>query len=155
MFVSWKKLCKIAQEEAEAWRKIATDKEKHIEELLEQIKDLYNKRADMYNYCCELKRDKDELLVRVEGLETELQGTREDNQRWAKEFEELDIAYGQLDVECDRLREERDHYEDRCLYLEGEMEDKEELEAKLRFVIRQRDYYYNLLENTSEVEEEK
>ena len=29
----------------------------------------------------------------------------------------------------------------------------EELEAKLRFVIQQRDYYYDLLESTSEVEE--
>lgn len=28
-----------------------------------------------------------------------------------------------------------------------------ELEAKLNFVIKQRDYYYDLLENTSEVEE--
>ena len=87
MFVSWRKLCKTAQEEAEAWRKIAAGKTEQVERLLEQIKDLYNKRADMYNYCCELKRD------------------------------------------------------------------KEELEAKLDFVIKQRDYYYDLLENTSEVEE--
>jgi hypothetical protein len=29
----------------------------------------------------------------------------------------------------------------------------EELEAKLAFVIRERDYYYDLLEDTSEVEE--
>lgn len=55
MFVSWKKLCKIAQEEAEMWRKIAEDKTERVEELLEQIKDLYNKRADMYDYCCEIK----------------------------------------------------------------------------------------------------
>ena len=96
MFVSWKKRCKTAQEEAEAWQKIAAGKEERIEELLEQIKDLYNKRSDMYNYCCELKRDKDELLVRVE-----------------------------------------------------------ELEAKLHFVIRQRDYYYDLLENNSEFVEGK
>ena len=88
MFVSWKKLCKIAQEEAEAWRKIATGKEEHIEELLGQIKDLYDKRADMYDYCCELKRE------------------------------------------------------------------KEELEAKLSFVIKQRDYYYDLLESTSDAYEE-
>ena len=66
MFVSWKKLCNIAQEEAEAWRKIAAGKEERIEELLEQIKDLYNKRADMYNYCCELKRDKEELEAKLD-----------------------------------------------------------------------------------------
>lgn len=96
MFVSWRKLCKTAQEEAEAWRKIAADKTERVEELLEQIKDLDNKRADMYNYCCELKRDKDELLAHVE-----------------------------------------------------------ELKAKLSLAIKQRDYYYDLLENTSEVEEKE
>ena len=152
MFVSWKKLCKIAQEEAEAWRKIAIDRSERIEELLEQIKDLYNKRADMYNYCCELKHDKNELLIRCQELEAELQRARQSNQQWTKDFEELDIAYGRLEIERDTLREERDHYEERCLYLEGEMEDKDELEAKLDFAIKQRDYYYDLLENTSEVE---
>lgn len=96
MFVSWRKLCKTAQEEAEAWRKIAAGKEEYIEELLEQIKDLYNKLDVMYNYGLELKRDKDELLARVK-----------------------------------------------------------ELEAKLDLAVKQCDYYYNLLENTSEVEEEK
>lgn len=89
MFVSWRKLCKTAQEEAEAWRKIAADKTEQVERLLEQIKDLYNKRADMYNYCCELKRD------------------------------------------------------------------KEELEAKLVLTRKQRDYYYDLLENNSEFMEGK
>ena len=65
MFVSWRKLCKIAQEEAEAWRKIAASKTEQVERLLEQIKDLYNKRADIYNYCCELKRDKEELEAKL------------------------------------------------------------------------------------------
>ena len=95
----------------------------------------------------------EEMLAKMKELETELQGVRRDNQRWAEEFEELDLAYGRLDTDYDKLREERDHYEERCRYLEGEMEDKEELEAKLDFVIKQRDYYYDLLESTSEVEE--
>ena len=85
MFFSWKKKCKVAQEQAEVWRKIAASRDERIEELLGQIKDLYDKRADMYNLCCELKRD------------------------------------------------------------------KEELEAKLDFVIKQRDYYYSLLKGTEGV----
>lgn len=95
MFFSWKKKYKVAQEQAEVWRKIAAGRDERIEELLRQIKDLYNKRADMYNYCYELKRDKDELLARVK-----------------------------------------------------------ELEAKLDFAIKQRDYYYDLLENASDAYEE-
>lgn len=154
MFVSWKKLCKIAQEEAEAWREIAAGKNERIEELLEQIKDLYEKRADMYNFCCELKRDKDELLTRVEELETELQGARRGIQEWTEEFDELDNAYGRLETDYDRLHEERAFYEERCRYLEGEIEDKEELKAKLDLAIKQRDYYYDLLESTSDAYEE-
>ena len=93
----------------------------------------------------------EEMLNKMKELEAELQGARQTIQQWAEDFEELDLAYGRLDTDYDKLREERDHYEERCRYLEGEIEDKEELEAKLAFVIQQRDYYYDLLESTSEV----
>ena len=99
-----------------------------------------------------LQRRNEELLTCIKELEAELQEVRQYNQQWADDFEELDIAYGHLEIERDTLREERDHYEERCRYLEGEVEDKEELEAKLDFTIKQRDYYYDLLESTSEVE---
>ena len=98
-----------------------------------------------------LVRRNDELLARVKELEAELQGARQYGQQWAEDFEELDIAYGHLEIERDTLREERDHYEERCRYLEGEIADKEELEAKLNFAIQQRDYYYDLLENVEGV----
>ena len=93
----------------------------------------------------------EELLARVEQLETELLGARQTIQQWTNDFEDLDLAYGRLETDYDKLHEERDHYEERCRYLEGEVEDKEELEAKLAFAIQQRDYYYDLLEDTSEV----
>lgn len=96
----------------------------------------------------------EEMLTKMKELETELQGVRRDNQRWTEDFEELDLAYGRLDTDYNKLREERDHYEERCRYLEGEVEDKEELEAKLDFAIKQRDYYYDLLESTSDAYEE-
>lgn len=99
MFVSWKKLCKIAQEEAEAWRKIAAGKTEQVENLLEQIKDLYNKRADMYNYCLELKHDKDELLTRVKELEAEKEG--------------LELRIDILNTDYNALCEERDRYKER------------------------------------------
>jgi uncharacterized coiled-coil DUF342 family protein len=112
MFVSWKKLCKIAQEEAEAWRKIATGKAERIEELLEQIKDLYDRQADMYNHCRELKHDRDEWFAHCQELEAELERARQDNQRWADDFEELDIAYGELEIERDRYKERVEAFEE-------------------------------------------
>ena len=125
----WKTSAEGADKRAEAWERVAISCQKD------------NKR---------LVAHEEEMLAKMKELETELQGTRRDNQQWAKDFKELDSAYGQLEIDCDRLREERDHYEERCRYLEGEIEDKEELEAKLAFVTRQRDYYYDLLETTSE-----
>ena len=126
----WKTSAEGADKRAEAWERVAISCQKD------------NKR---------LVAHEEEMLAKMKELETELQGTRRDNQQWAKDFKELDNAYGRLETDYDRLREERDHYEERCRYLEGEIEDKEELEAKLAFVARQRDYYYDLLETTSEV----
>ena len=120
--------------------------------LLDQWKETLAEMKDIQAFNHSLIDRNEELLARVKELEAELQGARQYNQQWADDFEELDIAYGHLEIERDTLREERDHYEERCRYLEGEVEDKEELEAKLDFTIKQRDYYYDLLESTSEVE---
>lgn len=54
----------------------------------------------------------DELLARVKELEDELERARQDNQRWADEFEELDIAYGKLEIERDRYKERVDAFEE-------------------------------------------
>lgn len=35
--------------------------------------------------------------------------------------EEKDLAYSQLEINYEKLREERDHYEERCRYLEDEL----------------------------------
>ena len=71
----------------------------------------------------------EEMLAKITELETRLEWARRQEQQWAKEFEELDIAYGQLEADYDKLRKELD------------------------LVIKQRDYYYDLLDSTSEVEE--
>ena len=119
-----------------------------------------------------------EMLTKMKELETELQGARQTIQQWADDFEELDIAYGELEIQKDRFAEERDFYADRATYLEGEVEDLEArivdkdaqnaelagmvrslekkrdcLKVELSTAISQRDYYYDLLESTSEVEE--
>ena len=73
----------------------------------------------------------DGLLTRIKELEAELEGARQTIQQWADDFEELDLAYGRLETDYDRLREELDHYEERCRYLEDELlHYQEEEEAK-------------------------
>ena len=61
------------------------------------------------------------LLARVKELEDELERARQDNQRWADEFEELDIAYGELEIERDRYKERVDAFEE-CKYIVREAE---------------------------------
>ena len=153
MFFVSKKKYNAMVAERETWKEL-TEK---MTAVAENFQRTGSKWQDIAISCQEdnkrLVAHEEEMLTKMKELETELQGARQTIQQWADDFEELDIAYGQLEIERDTLREERDHYEERCRYLEGEMEDKEELEAKLDFVIKQRDYYYDLLESTSEVEE--
>ena len=67
-----------------------------------------------------LVRRNDELLARVQELETELQGARRGNQQWAEDFEELDLAYGRLETDYDKLREELAHCKEwRDVFEEG------------------------------------
>lgn len=141
-------------EQRETWKELA----EKMTAVAESFQRNGSKWQDIAISCQEdnkrLVAHEEEMLAKMRELETELQGVRRDNQRWAEDFEELDLAYGRLDTDYDKLREERDHYEERCRYLEGEIEDKEELEAKLDFAIKQRDYYYDLLESTSDAYEE-
>lgn len=59
----------------------------------------------------QLAKHNDVLLAYTKELETKLQEARRDNQQWAEDFEELDNAYGRLETDYDRLREELAHYE--------------------------------------------
>lgn len=102
MFVSKKKYVH-ALEQWNHWQETA---EKTIERngrLLVELKDMH------------------ELSTRVNDLSTEI---REYNKRLIKELDRVKLKLA-------LVTEERDHYEERCRYLEGEVEDKEELEAKL------------------------
>ena len=100
-----------------------------------------------------LVRRNDELLARVKELEAEKEGLELRVDILNTDYDALDFEHVRICRQMETLREERDHYEERCRYLEGEVEDTEELKAKLDFAIKQRDYYYDLLESTSEVEE--
>jgi hypothetical protein len=77
MFFVSKKKYQEALDREERWKTIVAGKTEQVEKLLEQIKDLYNGRANMYEYCCELKRDKDELFARVKELQARLDAYEE------------------------------------------------------------------------------
>ena len=153
MWISKKKYNELIAD-IETWKEL-TEKMTAVAESFQRNG---SKWQDIATSCQEdnkrLVAHEEEMLAKMKELEAELQGVRQDNQQWADDFEELDLAYGRLETDYDRLHEERDHYEERCRYLEGEMENKEELEAKLAFAIQQRDYYYDLLESTSNAYEE-
>lgn len=112
-------------------------------EVLEEMKDIQrldhiivNRNEELLARCKELEAEKDGLELRIAILNTD--------------YDALDYEHVKVCREAEVCRKERDHYEERCRYLEGEIEDKEELETKLDFAIKQRDYYYDLLENISD-----
>lgn len=75
------------------------------ERILEEMKGVQelNHRLQQHN---------DELLARVKELEADLQGARQTIQQWADDFEELDIAYGELEIERDRYKERVEAFEE-------------------------------------------
>jgi chromosome segregation ATPase len=133
MFVSKKKYNELLEQKKDL-EKIATNAVAQNDRLLEEWNAAIQEKRDLRESNLRLVEYNDKLLAHCKELEAKLQGARQDSQQWAEDFEELDSAYGQLEIGYDRLCEERDHYEERCRYLEGEVEDKEELEAKLALV---------------------
>lgn len=130
MWISKKKYNELVTQK-EDFERIATNAVAQNGRLLDEWHDAMEEMKSIQKLNHDLVDRNEELLGRVKELEAELQGARRDSQQWAEDFEGLDKAYGQLEIDCDKLCEERDHYEERCRYLEGEVEDKEELEAKL------------------------
>lgn len=135
MFVSRKKYEALLEQKKD-FERIAMNAVVQNGRLLDDWGDAIEKMKSIQELNHGLVRDNDELVARIKELEAGLQGARRCSQQWAEDFEELDKAYGQLEIDCDKLREERDHYEERCRYLEGEVEDKEELKGELDFVTR-------------------
>ena len=77
--------------------------------------------------------------------------------KWDGITSEAVALNGRLLVQIDEAIKEMEDIQKLNLRLternEGLLARVKELEAKLDFMIKQRDYYYDLLENTSEVEE--
>lgn len=133
-FVSKKKYDAMVAER-DRWDNIAAESTRLCQKFREQA-------ARWEEVACSCQEDNkrlvalsEEMLSKMKELEAELQRARQDNQQWASDFEELDIAYGWLEVDYDvlrnehaalcrkaeELREERDHYKQYCCHLENEL----------------------------------
>ena len=131
MFVSRKKYEALLEQKKD-FERIAMNAVAQNGRLLEEWNAAIKEMESVHELNKHLVRLNDELLVRVKELEAELQGTGRCSQQWAEDFKELDKAYGQLEIDCDKLREERDHYEERCRYLEDELSHYEEKRLSTR-----------------------
>ena len=72
-----------------------------------------------------------DLVDRNEELAVELVEMQRKYKVLCRDYEVLMSDYEVLDAEYIKMEGELDHYEERCRYLEDEVEDKEEFEAKL------------------------
>lgn len=112
MFFVSKKKYNALLEQKKDFERIAVNAVTQNGRLLEEwdaaIKDM--KSIQELNH--RLVRHNDELLVRCKELEADLQGARQTIQQWADDFEELDIAYGELEIERDRYKERVEAFEE-------------------------------------------
>lgn len=152
MFISKKKYDELIAER-DNFEKIAFDTIQLNGRVIDSNARILEETKEVQELNHSLQKHNEELLARVEELEAEKEGLELRVDILNTDYDALDYEHVRVCRRLDTVCEERDHYEERCRYLEGEMEDKEELEAKLDFAIKQRDYYYDLLESTSEVEE--
>ena len=150
MWISKKKYNELIERRDE-FERIASNAVAQNGRLLDEWHDAIEEMKSIQELNHQLVRHNDELLAHSRGLEAEKEGLELRVDILNTDYDALDFEHVKVCRQAETLREERDHYEERCRYLEGEIEDKEELEAKLCFVIEQRDYYYNLLENTEGV----
>ena len=125
MWISKKKYNELVAQKDELNR-IATNAVAQNGRLLDAWHETLEKMKDIQRFNHILVDRNEELAARCKELEQECQRVANGRDLWAREFEKLDIAYGELAIQVDRLTEERDFYEDKATYLEGEVEDLEE-----------------------------
>ena len=120
-FVSKKKYGALLKQKEE-FERIAMNAVTQNGRLLTQMDEAIKEMKDIQELNHQLAKHNDVLLAYTQKLETELQEARQDNQKWAEDFEELDNAYGRLETDYDKLREELAHYEyeERFCHLEDD-----------------------------------
>lgn len=119
-FVSKKKYNALLKQKEELDR-IATNAVTQNGRLIDEWGDAIEEMKSIQKLNYQLVERNEELITRIQELEAELYGVKQDNQQWVDDFEDLDLAYGCLKTDYDKLCEERDHYKDRCQYLENKL----------------------------------
>ena len=110
-FVSKKKYNALLAQK-EDFERIATNAVTQNGRLLDHWKGAMEEMKSIQELNHRLVEHNEELLARVKELEDELERARQDIQRGADEFEEFDIAYGDLEIERDRYKERVDAFEE-------------------------------------------
>ena len=94
--------------------------------LLDQWKETLAEMKDIQAFNHSLIDRNEELLTRIKELDAEKEGLELRVAILNTDYDALDYEHVRVCRETEALREERDHYEERCRYLEGEVEDLEE-----------------------------
>lgn len=86
----------------------------------------------------QLVRRNDELIARIKELEAEKEGLELRVDILNTDYDALDYAHVQVCRRVEALCEERDHYEERCRYLEDELLNYQE-EEQIKFYTGRRE----------------
>ena len=112
------------------------------ERILEEMKGV----QDLNHH---LQRRNEELVVVIGELQTALETTRRQVEELEHQLTETEIDLWDAQATAEAYKTEKEDMESHYL---SEKNECDRLRAKLEFALQQRDYYYDLLENTSEVE---
>lgn len=125
MFISKKKYNELVAER-DKWDSIASEAVAQNGRLLTQMDSAIKEMKDIQAFNHSLIDRNEELLTRIKELEAEKEGLELRVAILNTDYDALDYEHVRVCRAAEALREERDHYEERCRYLEGEVEDLEE-----------------------------
>lgn len=117
MFISKKKYQALIAER-DRWEKLATETSATNSQLLTELKEMHA--------IAKTVNDHNGQLIKQNKLLKEARDYAAGMAEYYKDLlesktEEEDLTYSQLETDYEKLCEERDHYEERCRYLEDEL----------------------------------
>jgi predicted nucleic acid-binding Zn-ribbon protein len=149
MWISKKKYNALVAQK-EDFERIASNAVTQNGRLLDQWKEVMEEMYDIQRFNHVLVDRNEELVAMVDEMRSELDTTRRQVEELEHQLTETEIDLWDAQATAEAYKTEKEDMESRYI---AEQNECGRLRSKLEFAIQQRDYYYDLLENTSEVEE--
>ena len=148
MWISKKKYNELI-EQKQNFERIASNAVAQNGRLLDHWKEVMEEMHDIQRFNHVLVDRNEELVAMVDEMRSALDTARRQVEELEHQLTETETDLWDTQATAEAYKTEKEDMESHYL---SEKNECDRLRAKLEFAIQQRDYYYDLLENTSEVE---